>query len=350
MPYEKNPVPGGDPGGIRTEVQHFEVGEEEAGQRLDNYLQRRLGSIPRSRIYRVIRKGEVRVNGRRAGPELRLQLHDRVRIPPLRFAPVAAAPRPSPDLAERIEGSIVHQDENLLVLDKPAGVAVHGGSGVSFGVIEALRSARPGETLELVHRLDRETSGCLLVARRPAALRELHALMRANAFEKRYLVLVKGKWNLGAKRIDVPLHTDTRVGGERTVRAGAAGKSSISDFRPVQFFGRTATLMEVRLHTGRTHQIRVHAAHAGHPVAGDEKYGDAAFNEELRGFGLKRMFLHAHSLSFAWPRGGDFSINTPLPTELAALIDALAASSDRKRNAPLKVRESRRHAARRRAR
>ena len=350
MPYEKNTVPGGDPGGIRAEVQHFEVGEEEAGQRLDNYLQRRLGSIPRSRIYRVIRKGEVRVNGRRAGPELRLQLHDRVRIPPLRLAPVAAAPRPSPDLAERIEGSIVHQDENLLVLDKPAGVAVHGGSGVSFGVIEALRSARPGETLELVHRLDRETSGCLLVARRPAALRELHALMRANAFEKRYLVLVKGKWNLGAKRIDVPLHTDTRVGGERTVRAGAAGKSSISDFRPVQFFGRTATLMEVRLHTGRTHQIRVHAAHAGHPVAGDEKYGDATFNEELRGLGLKRMFLHAHSLSFAWPRGGDFSINTPLPTELAALIDALAASSDRKRNAPLKVRESRRHAARRRAR
>ena len=350
MPYEKNTVPGGDPGGIRAEVQHFEVGEEEAGQRLDNYLQRRLGSIPRSRIYRVIRKGEVRVNGRRAGPELRLQLHDRVRIPPLRLAPVAPAPRPSPDLAGRIEGSIVHQDENLLVLDKPAGVAVHGGSGVSFGVIEALRSARPGETLELVHRLDRETSGCLLVARRPAALRELHALMRANAFEKRYLVLVKGKWNLGAKRIDVPLHTDTRVGGERTVRAGAAGKASISDFRPVQFFGRTATLMEVTLHTGRTHQIRVHAAHAGHPVAGDDKYGDAAFNEELRQLGLKRMFLHAHSLSFAWPRGGDFSINTPLPTELAAIIDALAASSGRKRNAPLRVRESRRHAARRRAR
>ena len=350
MPYAKIPVPAGDPGGTRTEVQHFEVGEDGVGQRLDNYLQRRLGSIPRSRIYRVIRKGEVRVNGRRVGPELRLQLHDRVRIPPLRIAPVVPAAGPSPDLAHRIEGSIVHEDENLLVLDKPAGVAVHGGSGVSFGVIEALRSARPGETLELVHRLDRETSGCLLVARRPAALRELHALLRDNAFEKRYLVLVKGKWDLGAKRIDVPLHTDTRVGGERTVRAGAAGKSSISDFRPVQFFGRTATLMEVTLHTGRTHQIRVHAAHAGHPVAGDEKYGDAAFNEELRGFGLKRMFLHAHSLSFAWPRGGDFSINTPLPTELAALIDALAASSDRKRNAPLKVRESRRHAARRRAR
>jgi 23S rRNA pseudouridine955/2504/2580 synthase len=350
MPYAKNPAPGGDPGGTRTEVQHFEVGDEEVGQRLDNYLLRRLGSVPRSRIYRVIRKGEVRVNGRRAGPELRLQLHDRVRVPPVRLAPVVAPGRPSPDLAQRIEGSIVHEDDNLLVLDKPAGVAVHGGSGVSFGVIEALRAARPLETLELAHRLDRETSGCLLVARRPLALRELHALMRANAVEKRYLVLVKGKWDLGAKRIDVPLRTDTRVGGERTVRAGASGKASVSDFRPVQFFGRTATLMEVTLHTGRTHQIRVHAAHAGHPVAGDDKYGDAAFNESLRELGLRRMFLHAHSLSFAWPRGGEFSVNTPLPMELAALIDALAASSGQRRRGPLRARESRRHAARRRAR
>jgi 23S rRNA pseudouridine955/2504/2580 synthase len=351
MRYAKDATPAaGDPARARTEVQHFEVGEEEAGQRLDNCLQRHLGSVPRSRIYRVIRKGEVRVNGRRAGPELRLQLHDRVRIPPMRLDPVAPVPRPGPDLSRRIAASIVHEDENLLVLDKPAGVAVHGGSGVSFGVIEALRSARPGEPLELVHRLDRDTSGCLLVARRTPALRELHALMRANAFEKRYLVLVKGKWDLGAKRIDVPLRTDTRVGGERTVRAGASGKTSVSDFRPVQFFGRTATLMEVTLHTGRTHQIRVHAAHAGHPVAGDEKYGDAPFNESLRDLGLKRMFLHAHSLSFSWPRGGEFSINTPLPAELAAFIDVLAGSSGRGRRAPLRGGESRRHAAPRRAR
>ena len=349
MPYNKVPAPGPDPGEIRTEVQHFEVGEEEVGQRLDNCLQRRLRTVPRSRIYRVIRKGEVRVNGRRAGPELRLQLHDRVRIPPMRLAPIAPVPGPGPDLARRIESSIVHEDENLLVLDKPAGVAVHGGSGVSFGVIEALRSARPGEPLELVHRLDRDTSGCLLIARRTAALRELHALMRANAFEKRYLVLVKGKWDLGAKRIDVPLRTDTRVGGERTVRAGASGKSSVSDFRPVQFFGRTATLMEVTLHTGRTHQIRVHAAHAGHSVAGDEKYGDAAFNEALRELGLKRMFLHAHSLSFSWPRGGEFSINTPLPAELAAFVDVLTAGSSRGRSSALTGGRSRRHAAPRRA-
>ena len=325
MPYAKTPVGTDQSGESRTGVQHFEVTEEEAGQRLDNCLQRRLGTIPRSRIYRLIRKGEVRVNGHRARPELRLQLHDRIRIPPVRILPREPGVRPSGDLAVRIEQAIVHQDDRLIVLDKPAGIAVHGGSGVSFGVIEALRAARPGEPLELVHRLDRDTSGCLLIARRSAALRELHALMRANTFEKRYLVLVRGKWDLGAKRIDVPLRTDTRVGGERTVRAAASGKASVSDFRPVQFFGRTATLMEVTLHTGRTHQIRVHAAHAGHPVAGDEKYGDAVFNESMRDLGLRRMFLHAHSLSFSWPRGGEFSINTPLPAELATLVDVLAA-------------------------
>jgi 23S rRNA pseudouridine955/2504/2580 synthase len=326
MPYAKGPSHRPDPGEIRTGVRHLEVTDEEAGQRLDNYLQRHLDGVPRSRVYRLIRKGEVRVNGHRAAPERRLQPQDRVRIPPVRLAPPREAGQPPRELVSRIEDAIVHQDEDLLVLDKPAGVAAHGGSGVSFGVIEALRAARPGEPLELVHRLDRETSGCLLIARRRPALRELHALMRTNAFEKRYLVLVRGGWELGAKRIDVPLRTDTRVGGERTVRPGSSGKPSVSDFRPVQFFGKTATLMEVTLHTGRTHQIRVHAAHAGHPVAGDDKYGDADFNERLRSLGLKRMFLHAHSLSFSWAGGRDFSINTPLPPELSTLIDALAGA------------------------
>jgi 23S rRNA pseudouridine955/2504/2580 synthase len=232
--------------------------------------------------------------------------------------------RPSGELLARIAHSVVYEDDRLLVLDKPAGVAVHGGSGVSFGVIEALRAARPHESLELVHRLDRDTSGCLLVARDAGTLRSLHALLREDGFEKRYLTLVRGKWNLGAKRIDVPLKTHTRVGGERTVRAGASGKPSVSDFRPVQFFGKTATLMEVTLLTGRTHQIRVHAQHAGHPVGGDQKYGDESFNRELRERGLQRMFLHAHSVSFAWPQGGEFSVNTPLPPELAAVVDELA--------------------------
>ena len=338
----------GDPQPQRSAVQHLEVGAEDAGQRLDNYLQRHLGGVPRSRIYRVIRKGEVRVNGRRAGPETRLAAEDKVRVPPLRLlAEAPAVRRPSADLTAAIARAIIHEDERLLVIDKPAGVAVHGGSGVSFGVIEALRALRPEESLELVHRLDRDTSGLLLVARRGSALRTLHALLREEGLEKRYLTLLKGHWNLGTKRIDVPLRTDTRVGGERTVRAAASGKASVSEFRPVQFFGKTATLMEVMLETGRTHQIRVHAQHAGHPVAGDEKYGDAAFNEHLRTLGLRRMFLHAHSLSFTWPGGGEFSINTPLPGDLAAVLERLGAEPAARRP---KAAGNRRSAAHPRAR
>jgi 23S rRNA pseudouridine955/2504/2580 synthase len=329
MPYVKDERLPHDPPAARTEVQHLEVTPEEAGQRLDNYLQRCLAGVPRSRIYRLIRKGEVRVNGRRAGPQARLQPHDRIRVPPVRLQAEAAPARPADRLLEQTAGAIVFEDDKLLVLDKPAGIAVHGGSGVTFGVIEALRALRPGESLELVHRLDRDTSGCLLVARRPGTLRTLHALLREGGVEKRYLALLKGRWPFGAKRIEVPLRTETRVGGERTVRPGISGKPSVSDFRPLQFFGHTATLVEVRLRTGRTHQIRVHASHAGHPVAGDDKYGDATFNGELRALGLSRMFLHAHSLSFSWPQSVDFSINTPLPPELAGVLDTLTTRSAR---------------------
>jgi 23S rRNA pseudouridine955/2504/2580 synthase len=211
---------------------------------------------------------------------------------------------------------------------------------VSAGVIEALRAARPDETLELVHRLDRDTSGCLLVARRRATLRDLHALLREDTageeggFDKRYLVLVRGKWELGKKRIDAPLRTDTRVGGERTVRVAPGGKAAASDFSVVQFFGNLATLLEVRLLTGRTHQIRVHAAYAGHPVAGDEKYGDAEFNQQMKGFSLRRLFLHAHSIGFEVPgRGVPMSVSAPLPPELHAVIDALTAGAGRLRPA-----------------
>jgi 23S rRNA pseudouridine955/2504/2580 synthase len=308
----------------RTAVQHFEVSEDEAGQRLDNYVQKRLG-VPRSRVYRVIRKGEVRVNGKRADPATRLSLNDRIRVPPVRVLPAVDPGKPSAELLSRIRDAIIYEDDQILVVDKPSGVAVHGGSGVSFGVIEALRAQRPGAYLELAHRLDRDTSGCLIIARRGPALRTLHALLREDGFEKRYLALVRGAWNLGAKRIDAPLATEARVGGERTVRVAARGKPSLSTFRPVQFVGRTATLMEVTLETGRTHQIRVHAQHAGHPVAGDEKYGDADFNRTLRGLGLRRMFLHASSLSFHWPGGAEFSVNAPLPPELASVLDALGA-------------------------
>jgi 23S rRNA pseudouridine955/2504/2580 synthase len=352
------------------------VGEDYAGSRLDRFLTRQYPGLPRTRLYRIVRKGEVRVNGKRAEIDTRLVLGDSVRLPPVRAtaaepvhgepgaassapaapcevgaapaapsaqaAPAApAAPRaagtPAPaavrrrvpdTLMQTVTGAIIHEDERLLVIDKPAGIAVHGGSGVSFGIIEALRAARPQESdsLELVHRLDRDTSGVLLVARKPAVLRMLHASLReGEGFEKRYLALLKGSWQLGKKRIDAPLRTDLRVGGERTVKVAPMGKSAASDFRVVQSFGKVATLMEVSILTGRTHQIRVHAAYAGHPVAGDPKYGDAEFNEQIRDMELERMFLHASSLSFVWPdRGTEFSVNAPLPPELARVIDALS--------------------------
>jgi 23S rRNA pseudouridine955/2504/2580 synthase len=209
------------------------------------------------------------------------------------------------------------------VLDKPAGLAVHGGSGLSFGVIEALRASRPAETLELCHRLDRDTSGCLLIARRGAALRTLHALLRQGSVQKKYLTLLSGRWKLGRKRVDAPLRTDLRVGGERTVKVDERGKEALTEFKPVQHYGSRATLMEVTLRTGRTHQIRVHAAWCGHPVLGDEKYGAEAANAELASLGLHRMFLHAHSLAFSWPGGGAESFSAPLPAELHAVLDRL---------------------------
>jgi 23S rRNA pseudouridine955/2504/2580 synthase len=306
------------------------VGERGAGQRLDNFLGRILKDVPRTHLFRVIRKGEVRVNGKRAKPDTRLQASDIVRVPPVRLGEAAPPRRAPPAMVAGLTGAIIFEDPRLLVVDKPAGVAVHGGSGVSFGVIEALRAARPEEELELVHRIDRDTSGILLIARKSSTLRTLHALLREGQVEKKYLALVKGKWELGNKRIDVPLRTDIRVGGERTVKAHASGKEAASVFRPVQFFGRKATLVEVTLETGRTHQIRVHAAHAGYPLAGDEKYGDAQFNEALKAAGLARMFLHAHHVSFVWPDSGtEFSVSAPLPPELAGVLDKLAVKPAR---------------------
>jgi 23S rRNA pseudouridine955/2504/2580 synthase len=330
------------PAETRSGARHALVGQDDAGIRLDRYLARQLPGVPRTRLFRLVRKGEVRVNGRRASIDLRLAAGDDVRIPPVRQDAEPSAPfggttvrgkRLPEGLVETIRAAVIYEDDRLLVVNKPAGIAVHGGSGISFGVIEALRAARPDEAdaLELVHRIDRDTSGVLLVARKAAVLRMLHASLReGDDFEKRYLALVAGHWQLGRKRIDAPLRTDLRVGGERTVQVHASGKASISDFAPVQFFGTLATLMEVRIDTGRTHQIRVHAAYAGNPVAGDEKYGDADFNARLRELGLRRMFLHAASLSFTWPdRGTPFSVSAPLPPELAMVIDALSQKGRR---------------------
>jgi 23S rRNA pseudouridine955/2504/2580 synthase len=249
----------------------------------------------------------------------------------VRIEPSSEPGRPSSSLQELIEGAVIFQDKHLLVIDKPAGVAVHGGSGMSHGVIEALRASRPRETLELVHRLDRDTSGCLAVARDRTTLTSLHALIRESGMHKTYLGLVSGSWQLGTKRIDAPLATDDRRHGERHVRVAAAGKDSVSVFKPVQFFGSLATLMEIDIPTGRTHQIRVHAAFAGHPLLGDDKYGDRERNAELKHQGLRRIFLHAHSIAFEWPGTGvPFHVSAPLPAELAAVLDAITV---RKRKA-----------------
>jgi 23S rRNA pseudouridine955/2504/2580 synthase len=230
-------------------------------------------------------------------------------------------------LRESIESCVLHEDDNLLVIGKPAGLAVHGGSGLSYGVIEALRASRPDETLELAHRLDRDTSGLLLVARNRQSLRILHELLREGQVEKRYLTLLKGSWDLGTKTIDAPLLTHTRVGGERTVRVAPNGKESRTTFAPVDFFGARATLLDVTLGTGRTHQIRVHAAHTGHPVSGDDKYGDREHNAAMGELGLSRLFLHAQTLSFEWPGSHKtYAFSQPMPPELAQVVENLATT------------------------
>jgi 23S rRNA pseudouridine955/2504/2580 synthase len=340
MAYENNPAdssetpeaPGGEPG---RGVTHVEVTEDDAGTRLDNFLVRQLKDVPRTHVFRLLRKGEVRVNKKRAKPDQRVQLGDVVRIPPVRRAeelpPPTVARTASPSLQKLVLDAIVYEDANLIVFNKPPGVAVHGGSATDFGLIETLRSARPDvPDAELVHRLDRETSGCLLVAKKRAALRDLHAQLREGRTEKRYLALLCGKWNLGTKRIELALDTDERRSGERHVAVRSHGKKAVSTFKPVQFFGNLATLVEVEIDTGKTHQIRVHAAYAGHPVAGDDKYGNRVFNELLQGYGLKRMFLHSSSLGFTRPGTHEPMLaSAPLPEELGAVLDKLTRGKAR---------------------
>lgn len=307
-------------------VQRVRAGLAGEGQRLDNFLLRELAGVPRSRVYRLLRRGEVRVNGKRKQADYRLVADDEVRLPPVRDRRADdLAPRQVPDsLLDTVREAIVHEDERVLVLNKPAGLAVHGGSGLAFGAIEALRALRPSESLELAHRLDRDTSGCLLVARTRPVLRILHALLRNGEMEKHYVALVAGRWRLGRKTIDAPVLTNVRQGGERVVRVHAQGKIAISVFAPEKHYRDLATRMDVAIQTGRTHQIRVHAAFAGHPVAGDEKYGDREFNLQMRELGLRRMFLHAASLAFAWPDTKTaFRVSADLPADLAALLARL---------------------------
>jgi 23S rRNA pseudouridine955/2504/2580 synthase len=293
----------------------LEVGEESAAQRIDNFLLRRLKGVPKSHVYRVLRSGEVRVNSGRVKPEYRLKPGDRIRLPPVRVSE-KKAPTPWP-----LEFPVVYEDAALLVIDKPAGVAVHGGSGVSYGVIESLRAARPqAKVLELAHRLDRDTSGLLIVAKKRSALVELHRLLREGAVEKVYVAVVKGVLKKPLE-IREPLHKYVSASGERRVSVGAGGREAVTRVKPLKANDHYSVL-EVRLLTGRTHQIRVHLAHAGHPILGDDKYGDFSLNHALAKQGVRRLFLHARRLGFAHPISGEYvELESKLPDDIRAFVE-----------------------------
>lgn len=306
-------------------VQHLTVSEDEAGQRLDNYLLRSLKGVPKSLIYRVIRKGEVRVNKGRAKPERKLETGDVLRIPPMRVADEKPDVAPGAGLISVLESSILLDRPGYLVVNKPAGLAVHGGSGVNLGLIESLRKMWPQQKyLELVHRLDRETSGCILVAKKRKTLKYLQSLFRGEKqVRKRYVALVKGQWSEQRTYIDVPLQRFELPTGDRIVKVRQEGKQSLTDFAILESFGRLATLVSAEPQTGRTHQIRVHAQYAGHPLVGDDKYGDDAFNLDMKARGARRLFLHAQSLEFIDEEGERLAVSAELPADLRLVIENL---------------------------
>jgi len=305
-------------------VTWLEIDESAAGQRIDNFLLRQLKGVPKSHIYRILRSGEVRVNSGRIDATYRLAMGDKVRIPPIRVAAKpseAASPQP---VVPQLDKVILYEDDALLVIDKPSGMAVHGGSGISRGVIEQMRLERPElKFLELAHRLDRETSGVLILAKKRSALTKLHDMLRDGEVEKRYLALVKGVWRDQKRAVKLKLHKYLTEAGERRVSVTEDGKASHTIFYLRKSFTEYS-LLECELKTGRTHQIRVHLAHLGYPIAGDDKYGDFPLNKQIAKQGLKRMFLHAFSVSFLHPLTGEkLSLEAPLPKELDAFVRSL---------------------------
>lgn len=307
----------------RPVVRHLTVDENSSGQRLDNFLTRELKGVPRTRLYRALRKGEIRVNKGRVKSHYRLVTGDLVRIPPLRTPAPSDPPTIPRYWSEQLKQRVIYEDGGLLVVDKPSGLAVHGGSGLNFGMIESLRQIRSEDRyLELVHRLDRDTSGLIMVARKPAILRELHRQLREDHVDKRYLALVAGKWPRSKVRVDAPLQKNVLQSGERMVRVAKEGKRSITDFTVVERF-KGATLVEAKPVTGRTHQIRVHALHAGFPLLGDSKYGSPKGEALCEQIGLKRLFLHARALRFKLPDVGRMELEAPLDKDLEMALDKL---------------------------
>ena len=303
----------------RLKVTWLEVGEEAEGQRIDNFLLRHLKGVPKSHVYRVVRSGEVRVNSGRIKPEYRLKVGDKVRVPPVRVSEA------KPPKARPLDLPVVFEDAALIVIDKPSGVAVHGGSGVSFGVIESLRAERPqAKFLELAHRLDRDTSGLLMVAKKRSALVELHRMLRDGEVDKRYLAVAKGEWQGEARELRASLHKYVTGQGERRVAVHEGGQTALTRVTPLKS-GADWSLLELRLLTGRTHQIRVHLAHAGHPVLGDDKYGDFELNKALQKRGVNRLLLHACSLSLRHPlSGAALAFKAPMPREMKAFLEKQA--------------------------
>jgi len=306
-------------------VQLVAISAENAGQRIDNFLRTQLKGVPKSMIYRILRKGEVRVNKKRIKPEYKLEEGDEVRIPPVRVAErEEQAVSPKLEKVAALAEAIIYEDEQILVLNKPSGTAVHGGSGLSFGVIEGLRALRPeARFLELVHRLDRDTSGVLLVAKKRSALRSLHEQLREKGMQKDYLALVRGSWPSHVKAVQAPLLKNILQSGERVVRVSSEGKPSETRFKVEERFA-FATLVKASPVTGRTHQIRVHTLHAGHPIAFDDRYGEREFDSQLASTGLRRLFLHAAALTFTHPASGDtLRLEAPLDEELKRCLQAL---------------------------
>lgn len=310
-----------------TQQVRFQTIESDfAEQRIDNYLLAQLKGVPKSLVYRIVRKGEVRVNKKRVKPEYKLQAGDIIRIPPVRVATANPLPSAKLDRVQALQQQILYEDDVLMVINKPAGLAVHGGSGLQFGLIESLRALRPqAQHLELVHRLDRETSGCLLISKRRSALRNLHEQLRLKTMNKQYYALVRGHWQAHVKLVAAPLQKNTLKSGERVVRVDSDGKDAETRFRIIEHYNQ-ATLVEASPITGRTHQIRVHALQAGHPIALDDKYGDDEFSQFMQGLGLHRLFLHAHLLQFNHPQTGKtMTIEAPLDEPLVAALRRLGS-------------------------
>lgn len=304
-----------------SSVRTLEVGPERDGQRVDNALTVMLKGVPKAHIYRLLRTGQVRVNGKRAKPETRLAEGDRLRIPPVRMAERDEAGAPPAAVLNEVRDAVIFEDRDFLAIDKPAGIASHGGSGVTFGAIELLRAARPKDHLELAHRLDRDTSGVLVFARSRRGLVGLQDLIRHGATKKQYLCLMIGKLQRAKFDVNAPLRKSVLSGGERLVRVDEDGKPALTFFREIERYA-DASLVEAMLATGRTHQIRVHAAYAGHPLAGDPKYGERETNKHFRELGLKRLFLHAARFEFELGERA-YSFSAPLPDDLRAVLDRL---------------------------